>query len=1447
LTGNQSPDPVRNLDGRSRGSVDGTLLSRFPDPEWNWISFVLKKTFKAVTVFCLLVGCYFGYVQVFAILVRQMTSIRRTKGPDVWIRHDSDSRRASIRLAKSVMPPGHWSTGDHLNFRYYSAERGYYMYAQEMEQIQEENGVRYDGKRLRLTPFLAIMTSRDGRKIQTITSDRAIIDLNQPLGFNAGPDGEALKVKHVLLEPNVVIHDNKSTPNIAADDMTIDQLTTLEYDEPTQRITSESHVVIQDSEMVTSGDGLLVQLCKSDESTPGDSSGFDGVEYLELFRNVHVIMHDVGKSDMMPGAKAPRQRPAKTTVEARPQIVNGQDAKALATPEQQPTPLDLTCDSKMRVFPAKTRAPVLVGPPAPPLPTLVTFDRNVVVLRGRADEQPGQLTCDNLKLMLVPSEEPPPQSATAQPVTGQKESKVVGSEAQLSSVAAKTSIDNGSRALAQANSSHSPDADDKSNSAGTLDKTTATEKSGLFGGLTLKRAHATGHAVWLYLPADGIKLRCNELIHMRQAPEKQDLTYFRGDLTRPLELEKIDLVQDIDSPDHGKVKSITHIRTIDATTLDKGFGFDSADVVATGPGRLDIQPGRGQPIGRSAIWQDKLTVQNEVDTDGKIKQKIILLTGDRPVFMDNSRGSSIDSAKSIRVWLLPKSVQASKDAGIPEDAPAPEDSSIGGGGFDIKRLLAFCDVHLLAPAKTMIGREFVDAVFIQSQPVPVSPDVTSPVPANAEDVASGAAKDPVPAENQVAANAEEPKKSSEPLMTGSADRIWVEIEMMPKSPAQTADRKETAQTKTTSTIGSKPSSSDDLFGDQQSEIRKARLWGSVAIHQDPAEGKTKGQDAFGEAIYLDNPAKNKSLTYVYQRNPLEAKPSPGPLPPARVENDEKTITATGGAGVIVMNQGTDQAWVEGPGVLTQLATRTTASPAAPPAPTVGPKTTSTLPSRATTSRTLDDEPLATSLLVQTDVPQANARGQSKPASPIGEPSSSQMDPQDTSPDQPVDSKPKTRAGRPLSEKVLSTIHFSEGMEFNGKSIDPDNKPAGRADFYGIATALLEDALLRGEEGIIAYTDRPVPFAQLGALNKAKSKNGEPTDAEEGDDKPADEGPQLAIIECYRNAIGISRKVDPDRPEVLQQQRIEATELLVYDRRTGNFHVPGKGKVYLYDRSDNSRAQGMNLDGGNPPNTKPAGTERTVTPTSRRSSIGTTRSTTVSSARSRTPTQPQHTDAPADAEVSELPPLVLTQIHFLKGMRGRFGSTNERDPTEVQWYEFFGDIQLARAKAASPQSMFNFDKLPADRMFLTSQTLRVRTEPPPVGSPPSTPARDYVKAWERAYVHSSDKSLQADVITYDSEKDQVYAFGEGGRGVIYAQQLATGQPDSQGLAKAVRLNPRTGAAHFAENSTIQFIDQNSGSRPQIAPLVDPDFKKKKPPKKGFRISSSSVERRGFTGQ
>jgi hypothetical protein len=633
--------------------------------------------------------------------------------------------------------------------------------------------------------------------------------------------------------------------------------------------------------------------------------------------------------------------------------------------------------------------------------------------------------------------------------------------------------------------------------------------------------------------------------------------------------------------------------------------------------------------------------------------------------------------------------------------------------------------------------------------------------------------------------------------------------MTPKPPAPKSANNNAEQTRTASTSKSKTTSSDRYSGDNTSEIREAWLWGSVALHQGPAQGKTAGNDASGEALYLDNRAgEGKTISWIYQRDPTETTYLPGPLPPARVATDDKIIS---GAGIIAMNQGTDQAWVEGPGTVTQVTKRSANSPA--DVSDASPKSTG-----AASSGKPGTDKTHVSSLVQDGSSSSSASNIEKP-------------------------KPTTRAGRPRSEKLVSTINFTEGMEFSGRSVDPAGHPAGRTDFHGIVVADLEDSKLYCEERMIAYTDRIVPFTKLGALSQPGPASSDRNVTGSRENDSADEEPQLALIECYKNAIGINRKVHPDVAAVMQQQRIEADELLVYERITGAFHVPGRGKVFLYDRSDNSRGQ----HGHSGSTTSSPVAEHTVTPALSQNSAGANRSRPTRYASSRSTSRSQPLATSTDSTVSELPSLVLTQIHFLKGMRGHLGSTKERSQIEPHWYDFFGDIQLGRAKVKTTQSYLSFDKLPADGLFLTGQTLSVRTEPPPVGSPASTPARDYVKAWEKAYVSSNEKSLQADVITYESEKDLIYAFGQGGRGVIYAQQHAAGQPFSSGSARAIELHPKTGEAHFIDNTSVQLIDKNSGARPSAATPTDPDFKKKKPPKRGFRIPSNNVERRGFTGQ
>ena len=209
------------------------------------------------------------------------------------------------------------------------------------------------------------------------------------------------------------------------------------------------------------------------------------------------------------------------------------------------------------------------------------------------------------------------------------------------------------------------------------------------------------------------------------------------------------------------------------------------------------------------------------------------------------------------------------------------------------------------------------------------------------------------------------------------------------------------------------------------------------------------------------------------------------------------------------------------------------------------------------------------------------------------------------------------------------------MEFNGRTTDPSGRPAGRADFFGIVNSQMTDARLYCEQKMIAFTDREVPLAQVGSASAAPAravpKAKDQPERPDGDDEDERTGPKgsrvdIALLYCYGNPVAISRKVDPDVPIVLEKERIDAWDYqdpsqgdgktvfpgrLDYNRRTGEFYVPGPGIVYLYDRPN----EDQNKDGAGPASAPPANAApaarggartangRTVTPTAARSPRG----------------------------------------------------------------------------------------------------------------------------------------------------------------------------------------------------------------------------------------------------
>jgi hypothetical protein len=361
-----------------------------------------------------------------------------------------------------------------------------------------------------------------------------------------------------------------------------------------------------------------------------------------------------------------------------------------------------------------------------------------------------------------------------------------------------------------------------------------------------------------------------------------------------------------------------------------------------------------------------------------------------------------------------------------------------------------------------------------------------------------------------------------------------------------------------------------------------------------------------------------------------------------------------------------------------------------------------------------------------------------------------------------------------------------------------------------------------------------------ARGPAKPNEDLPEVAEAEPDKPK---PDLALIDCVGDALSISRKVDPDRPVLLSLQRVTG-DRLIYDRRTGDFLVPGPGMVYLYDR-DNKDGPTQGLDPASP-----VANRRTIRPTSGSSADrrpGTRPGTMRSTARPAAARDDSRRAEDPAGNSRTIPPLVLTQIRFAREMKGRFGTGKETDKTETRWAEFFTNVEAARGQVKNESTVFSFDKLPRDCYFLTSQTLRVVTEPPPPGTPETTPARNFLKAWDDAYATTKNTTVQADVITYDSLNDLIYARSLEGRPVQVVQQTAAGQQGSPTRAEAVRVNPKTGAADVIGPQAIQWLDARTGARPTPVAPPDPNAKTPTPPKNPYRTPLNSFERKGFTGR
>ncbi|WP_337177499.1 hypothetical protein [Paludisphaera sp.] len=1002
---------------------------------------MLKKLFKTATVLGLLAVAHLAYVQGFQLLAARLREAHAFDEVKFAAR-DSATKVMVKRMAAESFGADHWTVGDDV-YNYLVPSKGLALFTTHLERPTERDGVKFDGKRIEVSPAAVVLQPPGGGRRRMLTSQRADIDLNKPFSLDLKPNAEPVSVDLAVLERDVTFRDDAGTPDDPSDDMVIGPINRVEYDGVNQVIRSDSDIVLVDRGLRVTGTGLEIRLStKPPEQGAKGGPGIEGAQKITLFKNVRATFIDSGGGgnvlpDVMGGGVS---------------ATAGRDEKG------EPIPLDVQCQGPLVVeLPRKPSTPD-VGPPEPPLPTGVEFRGNVVVRRGKLDELPDQIDCDTLHLTLLPGE-PRPPAPTAD------------------------------GALAAADGAAEPD-------------------SG--GGLQLRRAQFSGHAVWIQSPAQGIKIRCVELLHYEDPAAGKKTTILNGGGPKKLWVEKRDVAA-VGQPDAGQVRAITHVWCNDATVTDQGGRIA---LVANGPGLLESRPGsaadappRDVPPARTAVWRDQLWLQDEAVAEGVEPGKVLVLKG-APRVEDRVGKSSLGADDYIIAYLNPPAKKAEPQrtadgrdvvpaAYVEPDPAAPPKQEIP----NIRRLRAIKNVHLIDAEHDYGFREHLDVDFvtgaIQAPPAKPAPAASKPEPAPAAEPATTpetkakAAATPTPAPGA----AEQPAK---PRTTTMADTAEAVVVVGPKIAAADAARPE---------------------GESGYELRDVVMRGGVRIHQPAGVGKAVGTDARGELLELHSAAGGKATFDLYHHDPYSRKGrgiDPATAPPAVVRNDQMTVVAE----TLQVDQALDLVRAYGrQGKLTMLVDRATL-----------------------TDRVAD----------------ATAEGDDADA------------PREPAAQKP----PGRRNGKELSAKVPLTVTWADRMVFEGVSQDPLERPAAKIKFFGKARAEMEDALLYGEEHLTLYTDRPVPLVDAGKLAPAPGAAPVAAGADPAaEPEPKADLAMIEIKGTAKQpALVISRKVHPEQKAVINAQRMQALSI-VYDRASGLFKAPGPGEVRLYDRSDDAGGQG----------------------------------------------------------------------------------------------------------------------------------------------------------------------------------------------------------------------------------------------------------------------------------
>ena len=421
----------------------------------------MSRTARTTIVLALMIAGFVGYGRAFDVVAARLRPPQKRRVELDLRPSTSVSARRAAGLAERVFGKHHWTGGSNVT-RYYNVERGYWMYWGSLDFPEDR-----DRKRITFEPFAVIWESDDDGRLQVLSGDRALVDFDQPFNlFGGGSKPSVVHAKIEGIDEPVLIIDDKGTAADPADDLVV-SMPYAEYFEQEMLIRCDDRVRLIDQDVQVVGVNLNIDL-----RPPSTRGGVPMAEVITLQKDVEITSEDVGSTGILPGAATPEQQATAVDAEGNP---------VAGSPK---TPATLTCDGSMRLELPRPRMPVRVGPPAPAGPTIVDFNRNVVVERGAV--MPDRIIGDHLRAILIPKPAPPVaegEDPDAEPAEGP-------------------------------------------------------------GGLTMLQARVDGHAVWLESAAEHVKVRGNELVFKKPEDGGPEVSEFLADAGRQIEFERVEVDED---------------------------------------------------------------------------------------------------------------------------------------------------------------------------------------------------------------------------------------------------------------------------------------------------------------------------------------------------------------------------------------------------------------------------------------------------------------------------------------------------------------------------------------------------------------------------------------------------------------------------------------------------------------------------------------------------------------------------------------------------------------------------------------------------------------------------------------------------------------------------------------------------------------------------------------